>query len=45
MLDELRDRYELENIAFPVMQALTRVSRAEVAAFLGSELQRRVRRA
>jgi len=45
MLDELRDRYELENIAFPVMQALTRVSRAEVAAFLGSELRRRARRA
>ena len=45
MLDELRDRYELENIAFPVMQALTRVSRAEVPAFLGSELRRSLRRA
>jgi DNA polymerase-3 subunit epsilon len=41
MLDELRDRYQLEHIAFPVMQALTRVSRAEVAAFLGSAQRRR----
>ena len=41
MLDELRDRYQLEHIAFPVMQALTRVSRAEVAAYLGSAQRRR----
>lgn len=45
MLDELRGRYELGHIAFPVMQALTRVPRAEVAAFLGSEQRRRVHRA
>ncbi len=45
MLDELRDRYELGPIAFPVMQALTRVPRAEVATFLGSEQRCRAHRA
>ena len=45
MLDELRDRYALEHIAFPVMQSLTRVPRAEVAALLGSERRPREWRA
>jgi DNA polymerase-3 subunit epsilon len=41
MLNELRERYALEPITFPVMQALTRVSRAAVEGFLGGEQRRR----
>ena len=41
MLNELRERYALEPITFPVMQALTRVSRTAVEGFLGGEQRRR----
>ena len=41
MLNELRERYALEPIPFPVMQALTRVSRAAVEGFLCGEQRRR----
>jgi DNA polymerase-3 subunit epsilon len=44
MLDDLRDRYALETIQFPVMQALMRVSRAAVDDFLGSEQVQRTHR-
>jgi len=45
MLEELRERYALEQIAFPVMQALTRVPRTAVDGFMGSEQRCRSRRA
>jgi len=41
MLSDLRDRYALETVPFPVMQALTHLSRAAVDDFLGSEQVRR----
>jgi len=45
MLNELRDRYALEAVSFPVMQALTRVSSAAVDDFMGGRQQGRVSRA